>query len=427
MNLSERDKKHIWHPFEMPESPAALAVTSASGTKLTLENGQQIIDAISSWWVTIHGHAHPAITKAIKEQAEKLHHVMFAGFTHQPAVELAEKLISKLPGNQHKLFFSDNGSTAVEVAIKLCIQYWKNNGIKKTKIIALQNSYHGDTFGAMSAGARSIFSKPFDDYLFDVKFLPSIHLDPTEAIEQLNILLKDNDINCFIYEPLVQGAGGINIYPAEVLDKLILACKNANIPTIADEVMTGFGRTGKWFASDHCVNKPDIICLSKALTGGTLPMGITSCSKKIFDAFDHTSRDKGFFHGHTYTGNPLACAAANASFDLLNTADAFQQIGKISNSHQAFVALLNNHPKVINPRSLGTILAFDINPQSVNQQQTSIKYINPIRDKIMEYCLEQKVLIRPLGDTVYIMPPYCISESELLFVYDVLLGCLDTL
>jgi adenosylmethionine-8-amino-7-oxononanoate aminotransferase len=427
MNSIEIDKNHIWHPFEMPESPQALPIKSASGIWLELENGKKIIDAVSSWWITIHGHSHPKITESIYNQAQKLHHVMFAGFTHEPAIQLVKRLLTKLPTNQQKFFFSDNGSTAIEVAIKLCIQYWRNQNKKRTKIIALENSYHGDTFGAMSAGARSVFSAPFEEYLFEVQFLPSIHIDPKNSIETLKQLVLNNDVACFIFEPLIQGAGGINIYPPEVLDELLLVCKDNNIPTIADEVMTGFGKTGKWFATDYCTNKPDLICISKALTGGTLPLAITTCTSEIFAAFDHTSREKGFFHGHTYTGNPLACAAAVASFDLLDQKNTFDKIHSITVMHQGFVSSLINHPKLKNPRSLGTVLAVDIDTDKVNSNFSKQGYLNPIRDIIMESCLESGVLIRPLGHTIYIMPPYCISTEEMLIVYEAILKSLDSI
>ena len=414
------DKKYIWHPFEVPESMAATPITHARGVHIFTEDGKTIIDAISSWWLNLHGHAHPKITEAIRQQAEKLHHVIFAGFTHQPATDLAERLMTKLPANQHKLFFSDNGSTAVEVALKLCIQYWKNIGQKRTKIVALENGYHGDTFGAMSAGARSIFVEPFKEHLFEVAFLQDIHANPDQTIEQFCALAKAGEVAAFIFEPLVQGAGGMLMHQPVVLDELLSIANQYDIRTIADEVMTGFGRTGKWFATDYLTQKPDCICLSKGLTGGTLPLSITSCSELIFSAFDSVSRDKGFFHGHSFTGNPLACAAAVASFDLLNTDECWKRIGNLCNHQTAFKSILENHPKVSAARNFGTITAANI--------RTSLpsSYTNPVRDVVMNFCLERGVMIRPLGDLVYILPPYCITYEELLEVYETLIAAIDT-
>jgi len=419
--IASLDKQFIWHPFELPESLPAIPITHAKGVHLYTEDGRAIIDAIASWWVNLHGHAHPAITKAIQQQAEKIHHIIFAGFTHEPAALLAEKLMTKLPANQHKLFFSDNGSTAIEVALKICIQYWKNLGIKKTKIIALEHGYHGDTFGAMSTGERSIFVKPFTEYLFEVCFIPSPALDPQGARDALQAIAETNDVAAFIFEPLIQGAGGMLMYEPATLDALIQLAHQYDIPCIADEVMTGFGRTGKWFASDHLNEAPDLICLSKGLTGGTLPLAITSCSEKIFRAFDSTSRDKGFFHGHSFTGNPLACAAAVASFDLLNTDECWQQIGFLSNHQRAFSEVIKHHPKVHSSRSFGTVCAFNV------KTDTNSSYLNPVRDVVMNYCLQHGVMIRPLGDLIYILPPYCISEPELLTVYEAVTAAIDRL
>ena len=418
-SITAIDQAHIWHPFEMPESLPAKAVTHAKGVHIYTEDGGKIIDAISSWWVNIHGHAHPAITKAVSAQMQSLHHVIFAGFTHAPAAKLAQRLMTKLPANQHKLFFSDNGSTAVEIALKLCIQYWKNKNVKRNRIIALEHAYHGDTFGAMSAGERSIFVKPFKEYLFEVDFLPSPATDPAATIQRFKELSAKNDSVCFIFEPLVQGASGMLMYPAAVLDQLLAIAKENDIPTIADEVMTGFGRTGKWFACDHLTNSPDCMCLSKGLTGGTLPMGITSCSEKIFKAFDETSRDKGFFHGHSFTGNPISCAAAVASFDLLDTDECQQSIGHLANHQAAFANILANHPKVKTARNFGTITAAEI----ITTDQTS--YTNPVRDIVMNYCLKHGVMIRPLGNIIYVIPPYCITHQELLYVYEILLQAID--
>lgn len=282
MNLAERDKQIIWHPFTHQKNMVSpIPIVKGEGTLLFDENGNEYIDAISSWWVNIHGHAHPYIAQKIYEQALKLEHIIFAGFTHEPAIALAERLIKMLPGNFEKIFYSDNGSTSTEVAIKMALQYWWNRDEKKRKkILAFNNSYHGDTFGAMSVSDRSVFTLAFHDKLFEVVF---INTPTNENINQLSSLIRQqsSEIAAFIYEPLIQGAGGMKMYDAALLNQLIKACKEENIICIADEVMTGFGRTGKLFASEYCVEKPDIICLSKGLTGGTMALGVTACNKKF--------------------------------------------------------------------------------------------------------------------------------------------------
>jgi adenosylmethionine---8-amino-7-oxononanoate aminotransferase len=414
-----RDLKAIWHPFTLSDNQLPIPIVKASGSLLYTYDGKTIIDAISSWWVNIHGHNHPLISEALKLQLEKLHHVMFSGFTHEPAIELAEKLLTKLPEDHCKIFFSDNGSTAVEVAIKQCIQYWSNQGVKRGKIIALSEGYHGDTFGAMATGSRSQFVAPFADYLFEVIFLAPLDTKPEEAEEQLSYHLKNNDSCCFIFEPLVQGAGGMLIYRAEVLDRLIAQCHHHGVPTIADEVMTGFGRTGKWFASDYLKNKPDLICLSKGLTGGSLPLGVTSCTAMIWDEFKDQTRYNRFLHGHSFTANPLACVAANASFNILDTMESWQKIDFISTTFNIWQTKFSSYSQVNNPRSIGGIFAFDLNVDS------SKSYFNPIRDVIMQYALECGVLIRPLGNVVYVIPPYCITASELQQIYDVLIEVIE--
>src|SRR6478736_7728516 len=320
MNFQESDKKNIWHPFTpLVDGVEPLLVDSARGVNLHLKDGRKIIDAVSSWWTNIHGHCNPVIANAIAEQAKKLEHVIFAGFTHEPAIRLSENLLSILPKNQSKIFFSDNGSTAVEVALKMAIQYWHNRGIKnKTKIIAIDGSYHGDTFGSMSVGERGAFNNAFAPYLFDVDFIDF----PTEQNEQKILTdfeqkLSTNQVGVFIYEPLVQGAAGMRMYSKEILEKLVSIAQQHNVICIADEVFTGFGRTGKLFASDYLNVQPDIMAISKGITGGFLPLSVTSCSEKILEAFQSADASKTFFHGHSYTANPLACAAANASFELL--------------------------------------------------------------------------------------------------------------
>lgn len=414
--LSKRDQAVIWHPFTQHYiEPQSIAVQSAKGCVLIDENGKEIIDAISSWWVSIHGHGNEYMAKKVYEQALKLEQVIFAGFTHEPAVQLAERLLNKLPANFEKIFYSDNGSTAVEVAIKMALQYFFNQGItRKRKILAFEDAYHGDTFGAMSLGAPSSFNEPFQEMLFEVEFLPS----PTQedaCLEAFQEKMKHADqYAAFIFEPLVQGAGGMKMYTKELLDQLIASAKKHEVFCIADEIMTGFGRLGKWFALDYLQNKPDIICLSKGLTGGMMAMGVTACSNKIFEAFLSSDRQKTFFHSHSFTGNPLTCAAANASLDLLEKSSYWENIEMINNSHLQWVEKNKGNNKFSQPRVFGTILAFEL------QSDEKSGYLNSKRDYIYETCLAQGVLIRPLGNTVYLLPPYIITKEQLTKIYDIL-------
>ena len=429
--LSSRDQQVIWHPYtQMKTAELPVAVTRGEGVYLFDDNGNKYIDAISSWWVNIHGHAHPFLAEKLYQQAKKLEHVMFAGFTHEPAVQLAERLLPMLPGELSKIFYSDNGSTAVEVALKMSIQYWlnlmpdagnkmakrKNDKVaqgKRSKIIALKNSYHGDTFGSMSVSERGIFTLPFKDYLFEVVFVDIPTKDNIESIKN-KIDEIGEEACCFIYEPLVQGAGGMVMYESHLLDEIIQACKKHDIICIADEVMTGFYRTGRMFASEHMQQKPDIICLSKGITGGMLPLGATACTEKIFNVFFSDDKSKTFFHGHSYTANPLACAVANASLDLLEVGEFRFQLDQVIRLHNSFpthLAVRTSRFALKNLRRCGTILAFEV---ETNEKDD---YLNTIGKVISKKALEAGVLLRPLGNTIYFMPPYCITKQQLERVY----------
>lgn len=424
-NLSERDSKIIWHPFtQMKTAAAPIAIVKGDGARLYDEAGNIYIDAIASWWTNLHGHAHPHIAAALRNQAETLEHVIFADFTHRPAVELAERLLAKMPHNQARIFYSDNGSTAVEVGIKMAFQYWYNIGKPRKKIIALEGAYHGDTFGAMAVGERSAFSAPFNPFLFDVIFVEAPLPGKEDlALAQLQKVIKDHpeQIAAFIFEPLVQGSGGMRMYKAEALDAMLQLCIGEDIILIADEVMTGFGRTGKMWATDYLHNKPDVFCLSKGLTGGTMAFGATTCTAKIFDAFWSDDKLKTLFHGHSCTGNPLACSVALASLDLMEMPQTWENIRRIENAHQNFSKKLLGHSLVKNLRQQGVILAFEID----NAQNTS--YFNNLRDRIWQFFINKKLLLRPLGNTVYILPPYCITKEELDLIYDVIEALLDSL
>ncbi len=413
MTSRETDSKNIWHPFTpLLGSPEPLHIVSGSGVYLTTSDGRKIIDAVSSWWVNIHGHSNPHIADAIASQSQTLEHVIFAGFTHDPAIRLSKNLLSILPHNQSKVFFSDNGSTAVEVALKMAFQYWHNQGIEKRKVVALNGAYHGDTFGSMSVGERGIFTEPFSKFLFDVDYIDFPDGSNDEhVVSQLSLLLEKNDTASFIYEPLVQGASGMRMYSPETLQRLLTIAHKKNVICIADEVFTGFGRTGKIFASEYMTAKPDIICLSKGITGGFLPLGVTTCSEEVLVPFQTGDPLKTFYHGHSYTANPIACAAANASFELLVAPECQHNIARIAAQHFTFAKKINHHPSVKKVRNLGTILALEID----NDEHTS--YLNSSRKKIYSYFLERNILLRPLGNITYILPPYVISNAELAIVY----------
>ncbi len=416
-----RDKKAIWHPFTpLKGMDEPLMIERAEGVNLYTSSGKKIVDVISSWWVNIHGHSHPLLANAIAEQAAKLEHVIFAGFTHQPAIELAERLLKILPSNQSKIFYSDNGSTAVEVAIKMAFQYFYNQGDEKKRIIAIDGAYHGDTFGAMSVGERGPFTDPFDPYLFDVEFLDF----PTESKEEavwkhFQSLVTSGDIAAFIFEPIIQGASGMRIYSKDLLDKMIQLAQKHDVICIADEVMTGFGRTGSLFASDLIESNPDIFCLSKGLTGGALAMGVTSCTDKIQAAYRSNDLMKTFFHGHSFTGNPMTCAVANASLDILLTDECTENRQRLHARHTGFQSVLDQQPLVRNTRVLGTIIAFELN----TEKDTS--YFNEARHHLYPYFIDKGILIRPLGNVIYLIPPYIITNEDLDFVYETIINFLE--
>ncbi len=421
MNLTQRDKKHIWHPLKQHQThPESLGIVKAKGCILTDENGNEYIDAISSWYTCMFGHCNDYITSRVSAQMQQLDQIMFSDFTHPPAVELSEKLIAILPENQVKIFFNDNGSTSVEAAIKMALQYYFNKQEKRTVFIAFENGFHGDTFGAMATSGLSVYNGPFEDFLMDVKRIPTPDGTNHEIIlEQLQNIIQQNNIAGFVYEPLVQGAAGMKVHNTEGLNEILQFCKANNILTIADEVMTGFGKTGKNFASDYVTTKPDIICLSKALTGGLVPMGITSCTQKIYDAFLSSDIGKGFFHCHTYSANPIACAASIASIDLLTSDEIQQNIQEISLAHKSFNERIKKHPKVKTTRQMGVIYALDID--------TNMERYGSLRDLLLKSFMAAGVFLRPLGSTIYIQPPYVISKEQLNKVYTTIEKVLDSL
>jgi adenosylmethionine-8-amino-7-oxononanoate aminotransferase len=402
----------------------AVPIIKGEKTLLIDENGNKYIDGISSWWVNIHGHGNKFIAKKIYEQAKKLEQVIFTAFTHEPAVLLAEKLLGVLPGNFSKIFYSDDGSTAVEVAIKLCLQYWKNVGDNnRNKILAFHNSYHGDTFGAMSVSERGIYTSAFEDKLFDVIFIDTPDEKNVDQLKNEIIKYKD-EIVCFIYEPLLQGAGGMLMYHPEHLDQLLQFLKQQNIICIADEVLTGFYRTGKFFAGDYMKTKADIICLSKALTGGTMALGVTACTKNIYDEFVSDDKTKTLFHGHSFTANPLACTAGVASFELIQKKKCLKGVENIISHHQKFAKKLRSLQKknyIKNIRQTGTIIAFEICTTDTDD------YLNNISKIFTPFCMNHGVYLRSMGNTIYVMPPYCITSKELKKIYSVIVQFIEKL
>jgi adenosylmethionine-8-amino-7-oxononanoate aminotransferase len=388
-----------------------IPIVRGKGLYLYGEDGRQYLDAISSWWVNLHGHTHPYMIDKIKAQADLLEHVIFADFTHASAVDLGSRLLPILPGEMSKIFYSDNGSTAVEVALKMALQYWYNQKINRTKVVCFTNSYHGDTFGAMSAAGRNGFNKPFWKQLFDVESIdPPLKGREDESLCQLQSILNKGEVACFIFEPLILGSGGMIIYSSSGLSRLIQCCHQHDVLTIADEVMTGFGRTGTLFACQQMHAKPDFVSLSKGLTGGFLPLGATACSEKIFNAFLGDHLDQAFLHGHSYTANPLACSSALASLDLLLEKTCFLQREMIETCHKVFCERWQSHPKLVRCESLGTILALEYKTESTS-------YFQPIRDSLYDFFLSRGILLRPLGNVLYVLPPYCIQPQELELIY----------
>jgi len=418
-NLSKRDKKHLWHPLTQHKlNKEILGIVKAKGALLYGDNGKIYIDGIASWYTTMYGHCNDVIIEAMTAQMKQLDFVLFSGFTHEPAIQLSEKLMEILPQNQAKLFFNDNGSTAIEAAIKMALQFHHNKGDKRNTLIALEDGFHGDTFGAMSASGLSSYNGPFEDFLLKVERIPTPQKDNLEEVlHRLKTILKENSCAAFVFEPLVQGAAGMKFHDAKGLDALIALCRKNDVLCIADEIMTGFGKTGKDFASDYLTHKPDIMCLSKALTAGMFPLSITTCTQTIFDGFLSDEVDKGFFHAHTYSAHPIGCAAALAGIEILNSPEILERRNYIEEQHELFSATLNGHQKVKEVRTLGVILAIDLNLEME-------RYGN-LRDQLYAFFIERGVVLRPLGNTIYVLPPYVISNNELQQIYKVILDVLE--
>ncbi|WP_108867644.1 adenosylmethionine--8-amino-7-oxononanoate transaminase [Aquimarina aquimarini] len=421
MTLQERDKKHLWHPLTQHKiHPEALPIVKAKGAVLYGEDDKTYIDGIASWYTAMYGHCNEYILEKVQQQMQQLDQIVFAGFTHEPAIKLSEALINILPDNQEKIFFSDNGSTANEVGIKMALQYHFNRGEKRNTIIAFEDGFHGDTFGAMSASGLSVYNGPFEDFFINVIRIPTPSFDTIDSIiKQIQECITTNEVAAFIYEPLVQGANAMHMYEARYLDQILGICKENNIITIADEVMTGFGKTGKTFASDYIETKPDIISLSKSLTAGFVPMAVTSCTQEIYNTFLDDSIGKAFFHAHTYSANPIACSVALAAIELLQSEEIQSNINRIIKSHKQFDARIKDHSKVKVTRQQGVIYALDLD---IEMDRYGKK-----RYEIFDHFMQRGVALRPLGSTVYILAPYVITQEQLEKIYSTIDELLETL
>ena len=420
--MSIGNRSRIWHPFTQHGlEPSMLEVARADGAYIETRDGRRIFDAISSWWVVTHGHCHPKIIAAIQAQAEALDQVIFAGFTHEPAERVAAALCETAPAGLRHVFFSDSGSTAVEVALKMALGYWRHHGEPRTRILALEHAYHGDTVGTMSAGARGVFNAAYEPLLFDVGRIPF----PAAGQEQttfdaLEAACQRGDVAAFICEPLILGAGGMQMYSAEALASMHRICKTHGVLFIADEVMTGFGRTGSLFACEQAGIAPDILCLAKGLTGGSLPLAATMATAAIFDAHYAADRARMFFHSSSYTANPIACAAAAANLEIWRTEPVRARVAALTATQGKHLAGLRSHPKFENVRQLGTITALDLSDSEEG-------YLADIALRMRTQFIERGVLLRPLGSTIYVMPPYCASDDDLARVYAVISAVAEAL
>lgn len=420
--MTNRSGSPIWHPFTQHGLlPSMMPIASASGAWLETRDGTKLLDAISSWWVITHGHCHPKIVDAISQQAQTLDQVIFAGFTHEPAETLARGLIDFAPRGLEHVFFSDSGSTSVEVALKMALGYFRNIGEARSRIVAFDHAYHGDTVGSMSVGARGVFSSPYEPLLFDVLRIPF----PSAGNEQLTIdafaaVCAAGDVAALIVEPLILGAGGMLMYDASVLRELRRVADAHGVLLIADEVMTGWGRTGRMLACDVAGVAPDIMCLAKGITGGSMPLAVTLCSAPIFDAHRSHDRSRMFFHSSSYTANPIACAAAVANLEIWRDEPVVDRLAALSDAHATRLAAFRDNPHFENVRQLGTIAALDFKVADGG-------YLASVAPALSRYFLERGVLLRPLGNTIYVMPPYCITGQELDLVYSAIADVPDWL
>ena len=399
----------VWHPFTQHGlgEPIPL-VTHARGAALHTADGRRVIDAISSWWVTTHGHCHPHIMAAIAAQTEKLDQIIYAGWTHEPAETLARGLTAIMPPALTRVFYSDSGSTSVEVALKMALGFWTNRGEARHRILVMEHSYHGDTIGAMSVGARGVFNQAYAPLLFDVGTIPFPSAgSEQDTLDALEAACRDR-LAAFIVEPLILGAGGMLVYPTHILAEMRAICARHDVLFIADEVMTAWGRTGTLLACEQADVVPDILCLSKGLTGGAVPLAVTMATQAIFDAHWSDDRAKMFFHSSSYTANPIACAAAVANLEIWRDEPVLERIAALGARQQArFDAITGVRGK----RRIGTITAMDVPVGDGG-------YLAAIGPRLLKHFRERDVLLRPLGNTLYVMPPYCIDDADLDAVYE---------
>jgi adenosylmethionine-8-amino-7-oxononanoate aminotransferase len=410
--MTLRKSSPIWHPFTQHALQREMVkVVWGEGAYLYTADGRRIIDAIASWWVVTHGHCHPHIVGAIQKQAEKLNQIIFAGHTHEPAEEVAAAILKLAPSGLEYVFFSDSGSTSVEVALKMALGYWHNIGKQRSRIVVMANSYHGDTIGAMSVGARGVFNAPYGPLLFDVTTVPFPQSGREQAtLEALEAAVHREKSAAFIVEPLILGAGGMLMYPPWVLKEMKRICEAADVLFIADEVMTGWGRTGTLFACEQAGISPDIACYSKGLTGGSLPLAVTLCRAEIFDAHFSKDRTRTFFHSSSYTANPIACAAAKANLDLWQDLAVHGRVAAVAAMQERAIAPLREDGRFNNVRRTGTITAFELEARDGG-------YLAGIGPKLLAFFASRNLLLRPLGNTIYVMPPYCVTEGDLGEIY----------
>jgi adenosylmethionine---8-amino-7-oxononanoate aminotransferase len=403
----------VWHPFTQHAlRPQLPTVVSAEGAYLTTREGRRVLDAISSWWVITHGHRHPHIVAAIQAQAERLDQVIFAEYTHEPAERLAGKILGMAPAGLAHVFFSDSGSTSVEVAIKMALGYWRHSGEPRHRLVVMEHSYHGDTIGAMSVGAHGPFTDPYEPLLFDVERIPFPAAGREDAtVAAFDAICRRGDTAALLLEPLVLGAGGMLMYSPEVLAALRDRCSIHGVLFIADEVMTGWGRTGTVFACEQAGVSPDIACYSKGLTGGALPLAVTLCRSEIFRAHYATDRRRTFFHSSSFTANPIACAAALANLEIWEAEPVRQRIASLSELQARNLERFRGDPRFENVRRTGTITAMDLKAADAG-------YLAGIGPRLQEYFRRADILLRPLGNTIYVLPPYCVTSEDLAAVYD---------
>ncbi len=409
--MTRIEKSPIWRPYTQHAlQPGAIEIARAEGAWLEASDGTRYLDAISSWWVVTHGHRQPNIMQAIRDATEQLDQVIFAGFTHEHAEELARRLVELTPAGLDYVFYSDSGSTCVEVAIKMALGYWRNRNEPRTRIIALEHGYHGDTIGAMSAGARSPFSASYEPLLFDVARVPFPVAGAEQAtLDALERACRDGAA-AFVVEPLILGAGGMLTYGADTLGEMRRICARHRVLFIADEVMTGFGRTGTLFACEQAGIVPDIACYAKGLTGGALPLAVTMCNREIFDAHYSQDRARAFFHSSSYQANPIACAAALANLDLWATGEPRARVAALCEMQQVRLARFHNDSRFAATRRIGTIAALDLKCREDG-------YLATIGLDLMRFFNVRGLVMRPLGPTIYVLPPYCVTAAELDLVF----------